>query len=57
MNITLFKRILFIYLFLAMVGLHCSAGFSLAAASEGYSVVAVCRLLIVVASLVAEHGF
>jgi len=57
MNITLFKRILFIYLFLAMVGLHCSAGFSLAAASEGYSVVVVCRLLIAVASLAAEHGF
>ena len=31
-------------------------GLSLAAASRGYSFVAVHRLLIVVASLVAEHG-
>ena len=32
-------------------------GFSLVAASGGYSLVAVCGLLIVVASLVVEHGF
>ena len=36
------------YLFLAVLGLHCCAGFSL---------VAVCGLLIVVAFLVAEYGF
>lgn len=36
-----------------MVGLHCSPGFSLAAASQGYSAVA-CRLLIAVASLVED---
>ena len=31
-------------------------GFSLIAASEGYTLVSVCGLLIVAASLVAEHG-
>ena len=36
-------------------GAGCCAGFPLAAASEGYSLV-VCRLLVVVASLVVEHG-
>ena len=37
----------FIYLFLAVLGLHCYSGFSL---------VAVHGFLIVVASLVADHG-
>ena len=36
-------------------GLCYFAGFSLAAVSEGYSPVALCRLLIAVASLVAKH--
>jgi len=45
----------FIYLFLAVLGLHCCGGFSLVAASESYSLVPVWRFLIVVASLVAEH--
>ena len=36
-----------IYLFLAVLGLHCCTGFSL---------VVVCKLLIMVDSLVAEHG-
>ena len=44
------------YLFLAVLGLFCCVGFSLVAASGGYSLVAVLRLLIAVASLVAEHG-
>ena len=44
----------FIYLFLAVLGLHCWAGFSLVAASGSYSLVVVFRLLIVVVSLVAE---
>ena len=35
-----------------MPGLHCCPGFSLAAASGGYSLVALCGLLIVAASLV-----
>ena len=34
---------------------YCSAGFSLVAAGRGCSLVAVCRRLIVVASLVAEY--
>ena len=46
----------FIYLIMVVLGLCCCTGFSLVAASGGYSVVAVGRLLIVVA-FVAEHGF
>ena len=40
-----------------MVGLLCSAGFSLVAASGGHPLLATHRLLIAVASLVVEHGF
>ena len=47
-----------IYLFiLAVLGLCCCSGFSLVVASGGYSRVAVLGPLIVVASLVSEHGF
>ena len=45
----------FIY-FLAVLGFHCCAGFSLVAESQGNSLVAVCELLISVASLVVEDG-
>ena len=38
-----------------MLGLPCCMGFLLVAASEGYSLLVLCRLLIAVASLVAEH--
>ena len=38
-----------------MPGLHGCARISVVAASRGYSLVAVCGLLIAVASLVAEH--
>ena len=41
---------------MAVLGLHCCSGFSLAVASGGCSLVVVCRLGIAVASLVAEHG-
>ena len=41
---------------MAMLGLHCRTGFSLAAASKGYTLAAGQGLLIAVASLVAEHG-
>ena len=45
------------YLFiLAVLGLHCCMGVSLVVVSGGYSLVVVCGLLIVVASLVEEHG-
>ena len=43
-----------IYLSLAVLGLHCCIGFSLVMASRGYSLVAVCRLLITMTSLVVE---
>ena len=44
-----------IYLFSAVLDLHCCVGFSVIVVSRGYSLAAVHRLLIVVASLVAEH--
>ena len=43
----------FIY-FLAVLGFHCCAGFSLVTESQGNSLAAVCELLISVASLVVE---
>ena len=48
--------ILFTYLFMAVLGLHCCAGFSLVVESRGYSLVAVQGLLTVVASPAVEHG-
>ena len=50
-------RTLFIYLFIAVLGLHCYTAFSLAAESGGHSQAVVCRLLIEMVSLVVEHGF
>ena len=50
------KRVLFIYLFLAVLGLSCCAGFALVVVSGGYSLAEVPRLLMAVASLVGEHG-
>ena len=47
---------LFIYLFLAALGLHCCAQAFSSCSEQGLLFVAVCRLLIAVASLVAEHG-
>ena len=44
-----------VYLLLAVLGLHCSAGFSLVVANRCYSLVVMHELLILVASLVAEH--
>ena len=51
------SNFLFIYIIMIGLGLCCCTGFSLVAASGGYSVIAVGGLLIVVASVVAEHGF
>ena len=45
---------IFIYLFLAVPSLCFCAGFSLVVASRGYSLVAMRRLLIAVASLILE---
>ena len=56
---SLYQLLFFIYnfyLFWAVVGLCCYMGFSLVAASRGYSPVVVCRLLIAVAYPVAQHG-
>ena len=47
--------LIFIYLFLAALGLGCCA-FS-RCSEQGLLFIAMCRLLIAVASLVAEHGF
>ena len=47
---------LFIYLFLAALGPHCCAQAFSSCGEQGLLFVAVCRLLIAVASLVAEHG-
>ena len=60
-RISFFFFKLFIYLFLAVSGLRhwvfvAARRLSLVAASWGYSSLVVCRLLIVVASLVAEQG-
>ena len=49
-------RSLFFVLFFAMLGLCCCMGFSLVVASGDYSLIALHRLLIVVASLFSEHG-
>ena len=46
----------FIYLFLTSLGLHCCTGLSLAVENGGYSLVAVPRFPIAMASLAVEHG-
>ena len=46
----------FIYLFLAVLGLHCCARALSSCGERGLLFVAVRGLLIAVASLVAEHG-
>ena len=46
---------LFIILFLAVLGFFFCCVRTLVAASRGYSLVAVCRLLISVASLIVNH--
>lgn len=46
----------FCFVFLAVLGLGCSVGLPLVGESGGYSLVAALRLLILVASLIAEHG-
>ena len=44
------------YLFLAVLGLHCCAQAFSVCSERGLLFIAVHRLLIAVASLVAEHG-
>ena len=52
---TVFLNIISLILILALLGLCCCMSISLVAVSRGYSPVVVHELLIVVASLVAEH--
>ena len=52
----MFFKILFLYLWLHWVFVA-ACGLSLVVQSKGCSLVAVQRLLITVASVVAEHGF
>ena len=47
---------LFIYLFLAVLGLHCCARAFSSCGEQGLFFVAVCGLLILMTSLVVEHG-
>lgn len=54
--ISFLKIILFLYLFLAVLGLHCCTAFSVITLSGGCSLVVVLGLVITVASLVAEDG-
>ena len=49
-------NLLFIYLFLAALGLHCCVQAFSSCGERGLLFVAVHGLLIAVASLVAEHG-
>ena len=49
------KFIYFIYLFLAALGLHCCARAFSSCGEQGLLFIAVRRLLVAVASLVAEH--
>ena len=51
-GILLFKNYLFVDVILAVLGLHCCAGFSLVEASRGYSLAAVHGLPTAVTSLV-----
>ena len=49
--------VIYLYVFLNVLGLHCCTwAFSGCGGQEGYSLVAVCRLLIAMASLVTKHG-
>ena len=54
-NVWVFKN-KFIYLFLAALGLRCCAWAFSGCGERGLLFVAVCGLLIAVASLVVEHG-
>ena len=49
-------RQIFFFFFLAALGLRCCAWAFSSCGEQGLLFVAVCRLLIAVASLVAEHG-
>ena len=50
------KKFILIYVFLAVLGLRCCVWAPSSCGEQGLLFVAVCGLLSVVASLVAEHG-
>ena len=50
------KNILYVYLFLAVLGYHCSVGFSLVSARGRYYLIAVHGFVIAVAFFVMHHG-
>ena len=50
------KNVIYLLLFLTVLGLHCDVGLSLVVKREGYSLVLVRGLLIAMAPLVTEHG-
>ena len=52
----LFYNFLFIYLFLAALGLHCCTWAFSSCSERGLHFIVVCGLLVAVAALVAEHG-
>ena len=52
----LFLKNLFIYLFMAVLGLPCCAWAFSSCGEQGLLFIAVHRLLTTVASLIAEHG-
>ena len=54
--ILIFLKFIFIYLFLAALGLHCCAWAFSSRGERRLLFIVVCGLLIAVASLVAEHG-
>ena len=54
-HVDFLKVILCMYVFLAVLGLHCCVGFSRVVASRGYFLAVVPRLLIAVASFGVEH--
>ena len=56
LSIYLFFKIYLFNLFLAALGLHCCAQAFSSCGERGLLFVAVCGLLIAVASLVVEHG-
>ena len=53
---TIFYLFIFIYLFMAALGLRCCAQAFSSCVEQGLLFVAVCGLLIAAASLVVEHG-
>ena len=55
LSINIYLILIVTSVFLAVLGLRCCGSFSPVVESSSYSLVAVCRLLIVMASLVAER--